>query len=111
MSCLAKLGRRDIVDALTLYEALHLPRTGRVQAASANNKTRFHLPDGLEQVARDEEMAKGTTDWSMQSGPCSTATMPRKRQRTHDECQRASVKRGRCAGRSGWCNGVTSPEA
>jgi salicylate hydroxylase len=38
-----------------------------VQAASANNKARFHLPDGPEQAARDAEMARNVTDWSLQS--------------------------------------------
>jgi salicylate hydroxylase len=66
-ACLAKRGTKDVADALTLYEALRLPRTARVQAASANNKTRFHLPDGPEQVARDAEMAKGATDFSVHS--------------------------------------------
>jgi hypothetical protein len=31
---------------------------GARQAMSANNKTRFHLRDGPEQIARDAEMAK-----------------------------------------------------
>ena len=30
---------------------------------SAINKTRFHLPDGPEQRARDAQMATGSTDW------------------------------------------------
>jgi salicylate hydroxylase len=66
-ACLAKGGRQDVVDALTLYETLRLPRTSRVQAASSNNKRRFHLPDGPEQVARDAEMARGATDFSVHS--------------------------------------------
>jgi salicylate hydroxylase len=66
-ACLAKGGRQDVVDALMLYESLRLPRTSRVQAASSNNKTRFHLPDGPQQVARDAEMAKGATDFSVHS--------------------------------------------
>jgi 2-polyprenyl-6-methoxyphenol hydroxylase-like FAD-dependent oxidoreductase len=64
-SSLAKGGAKNVGDALTLYEALRLPRTARVQASSANNKTRFHLPDGSEQAARDAEMAKGATDFSV----------------------------------------------
>jgi salicylate hydroxylase len=64
-ACLAQEG--TITAALTLYEALRLPRTARVQAASGNNKTRFHLPDGPEQVARDAGMAKGGTDFSVHS--------------------------------------------
>jgi salicylate hydroxylase len=66
-ACLARGGTKDVTDALTLYEAQRLPRTARVQTASANNKTRFHLPDGPEQVARDSEMAKGATDFSVHS--------------------------------------------
>jgi salicylate hydroxylase len=66
-ACLAKGGGQDVIDALMLYESLRLPRTSRVQAASSNNKTRFHLPDGPEQVARDAEMAKGATDFSVHS--------------------------------------------
>src|SRR5262245_37773644 len=66
-TCLVKGGTKYVANALTLYEAQRLPRTARVQAASANNKTRFHLPDGPEQVARDAEMAKGATDFSVQS--------------------------------------------
>jgi salicylate hydroxylase len=66
-ACLANRGTKDVADALKRYEVLRLPRTARVQAASANNKTRFHLSDGPEQAARDAEMAKGTTDFSVQS--------------------------------------------
>jgi salicylate hydroxylase len=66
-ACLAKGRRQDVADALALYETLRLPRTARVQAASFNNKRRFHLPDGPEQVARDAEMAKGATDFSVHS--------------------------------------------
>jgi salicylate hydroxylase len=66
-ACLAIGGTKDVTKALTLYEARRLPRTARVQAASANNKTRFHLPDGPEQVARDAEMVKGATDFSVHS--------------------------------------------
>jgi salicylate hydroxylase len=32
---------------------------------SETNKTRFHLPDGPAQQARDAEMARGSTDWSL----------------------------------------------
>lgn len=62
-ACLAKRGKKDVADALTLYETHRLPRTSRVQALAANNKTRFHLPDGPEQVARDTEMSKSITDF------------------------------------------------
>jgi salicylate hydroxylase len=66
-ACLAKRGEKDVADALTLYETHRLPRTSRVQALAANNKTRFHLPDGPEQVARDTEMSKSITDFSPHS--------------------------------------------
>jgi salicylate hydroxylase len=66
-ACLAKSGKKDVADSLRLYEAHRLPRTARVQASAANNKTRFHLPDGPEQVARDSEMSKSVTDFSLHS--------------------------------------------
>jgi salicylate hydroxylase len=62
--CLAESGGRDIPAALQRYEAIRLPRTSRVQAASMMNKTRFHLEDGPEQEERDRLMATGSTDWS-----------------------------------------------
>ena len=40
------------------YERLRLPRVTRMQALSRANKTRFHLPDGPEQQARDAEWAR-----------------------------------------------------
>ena len=46
---------------------LRLPRTAHVQSLAANNKSRFHLPDGPEQVARDAKMAAGGTDWSFKA--------------------------------------------
>src|SRR5262249_35055156 len=64
-SCLQKYD--DIAEALARYEALRLPRTAQVQALAANNKIRFHLPDGPEQVARDAKMAAGGTDWSFKA--------------------------------------------
>jgi salicylate hydroxylase len=63
-ACLAGAGGRDIPRALQRYEALRLPRTARIQAMSADNKTRFHLPDGPQQQERDRRMASGGTDWS-----------------------------------------------
>jgi salicylate hydroxylase len=66
-ACLAQRGKKDVADSLRRYEALRLPRTARVQAASTNNKARFHLPDGPAQVARDAEMATGATDFSLES--------------------------------------------
>jgi len=54
----------DVPAALRLYERLRLPRASRLQGMSEINKTRFHLPDGQAQEARDAEMASGATDWS-----------------------------------------------
>ena len=47
-----------------LYETARLPRANQIQAMSWDNKTRFHLPDGPAQEARDATMAQGMTDWS-----------------------------------------------
>ena len=55
----------DVADALRLYESVRLPRASRLQELSRINKTRFHLPDGPEQLERDEQMAAGSTDWSL----------------------------------------------
>jgi salicylate hydroxylase len=63
-ACLAGTSRADIPTALRRYEQLRLPRTSRAQVMSATNRSRFHLPDGPEQQARDAEMVSGSTDWS-----------------------------------------------
>lgn len=44
-------------EALRRYEEIRKPRATRLQQASAANRTRFHLHDGLEQQARDAAMA------------------------------------------------------
>jgi salicylate hydroxylase len=62
-ACLTRLD--DVPAALKLYEKLRLPRASRLQAMSADNKSRFHLPDGPEQQRRDAYMARGSTDWSL----------------------------------------------
>jgi salicylate hydroxylase len=62
-ACLTDAGP-DVPEALRRYERLRIPRTSRLQALSAGNKARFHLPDGPEQRARDAQMAAGSTDWS-----------------------------------------------
>jgi salicylate hydroxylase len=49
----------DVPVALARYEALRHERTARVQAISRGNATRFHLPDGPEQQARDAAIAVG----------------------------------------------------
>ena len=61
--CLLKCGD-DIEGALKLYETVRLPRATQIQNGSWDNKTRFHMPDGPGQEARDALMAKGMTDWS-----------------------------------------------
>jgi salicylate hydroxylase len=65
MACLRKIA--DIPRALAYYQELRLPRTSHVQSLAAANKTRFHLPDGPEQAARDAKMAAGGTDWSLKT--------------------------------------------
>jgi salicylate hydroxylase len=56
--------REDVVAALRRYEQARLPRTSRLQAMSAGNKTRFHLPDGPAQQERDSQFAAGSKAWS-----------------------------------------------
>lgn len=56
-ACLAA-GRSDPAAALLRYERLRLPRVSRLQQMSRANKTRFHMPDGPAQQARDAEWAK-----------------------------------------------------
>jgi salicylate hydroxylase len=48
----------DPVEALLHYERLRLPRVTRLQQMSRANKTRFHMPDGPAQAARDAEWVK-----------------------------------------------------
>jgi salicylate hydroxylase len=64
-SCLA--AETDAAAALRRYDVLRVPRATRLQEMSTGNKTRFHLPDGPEQEARDAEMAAGATDWSFKA--------------------------------------------
>jgi salicylate hydroxylase len=58
-ACLAAclLAGEDPVEALARYERARRPRVTRLQDLSRANKTRFHLPDGPAQVARDAEWA------------------------------------------------------
>jgi salicylate hydroxylase len=58
-------GADDATAALKRYEDLRLPRTARIQTVASGNKTRNHLPDGPEQIARDAAMATGAADWSI----------------------------------------------
>lgn len=62
--CLSQATPQTVPDALRRYESLGLPRASRVHSLSEINKTRFHLPDGPAQQARDAAMARGTTDFS-----------------------------------------------
>jgi salicylate hydroxylase len=57
LAALLKTEPGDVADALVRYEALRKPRATRLQQASAANRTRFHLPDGEAQRARDEALA------------------------------------------------------
>ena len=63
-ACLTQTGP-DVPGGLRRYERLRLPRTSRLQALSAANKTRLHLPDGPQQQERDAQLATGSTDWSV----------------------------------------------
>jgi salicylate hydroxylase len=64
-ACLAQTA--DVPAALRRYETVRLPRASRIQALSARNKIRFHLPDGHEQEERDRQMATQSTDWSIEA--------------------------------------------
>ena len=65
--CLAKVGAEDIPAALRRYEALRLPRAAKVQNASKENKSRFHLPDGPLQRQRDAAIADADADWFLKA--------------------------------------------
>jgi salicylate hydroxylase len=62
-ACLLKCGD-DAKAALALFEQVRMERATAIQNGSWANKTRFHMPDGPDQVERDALMAKGMTDWS-----------------------------------------------
>jgi salicylate hydroxylase len=57
LAALLKAMPSDIASALARYEAVRKPRTTKLQQASAANRTRFRLPDGDAQRARDEALA------------------------------------------------------
>jgi salicylate hydroxylase len=57
LASLLKATPDDVPGALRRYEQVRKPRATRLQEASANNRTRFHLPDGPDQQARDQAMA------------------------------------------------------
>jgi salicylate hydroxylase len=57
-ACLAAGGAASPAEALRRYECFRRPRVTRLQEMSRANKTRFHLPDGPAQEARDAEWAR-----------------------------------------------------
>jgi salicylate hydroxylase len=57
-ACLAAGGAADPAQTLRRYEEVRRPRVTRLQEMSRANKTRFHLPDGPAQEARDAEWAQ-----------------------------------------------------
>lgn len=57
LATLLKAMPGDIAGALARYEAVRKPRATKLQQTSAINRSRFHLPDGEAQRARDEAMA------------------------------------------------------
>jgi salicylate hydroxylase len=57
LAALLKVMADDVAGALARYEAVRKPRATKLQQASATNRTRFHLPDGDAQRARDEALA------------------------------------------------------
>ncbi|RDL33936.1 Uncharacterized protein BP5553_08304 [Venustampulla echinocandica] len=55
-------GKRDLRSVLKVYESLRVPRTAHMRDAARANKEYFHLPDGPQQVIRDEALrADGLT--------------------------------------------------
>ena len=58
LASLLKATPDDVPGALRRYEAIRKPRATRLQEASANNRTRFHLHDGPDQQKRDDALAK-----------------------------------------------------
>jgi 2-polyprenyl-6-methoxyphenol hydroxylase-like FAD-dependent oxidoreductase len=57
LAALLKTKPDEITGALAQYEAVRKPRATKLQQTSAVNRTRFHLPDGEAQRARDEALA------------------------------------------------------
>jgi salicylate hydroxylase len=57
LAALLKAMPGDIAGTLARYEAVRKPRATKLQQTSATNRSRFHLPDGEAQRARDEAMA------------------------------------------------------
>jgi salicylate hydroxylase len=57
-TCLVAAGGTEPAEGLSRYETLRRSRVTRLQEMSRANKTRFHLPDGAAQEARDAEWAR-----------------------------------------------------
>jgi len=57
-TCLVAGREGDPAEALERYERLRRPRVTKLQEMSRANKTRFHLPDGPAQEARDAEWTR-----------------------------------------------------
>ena len=57
LASLLKATPSDVPAVLRRYEEIRKPRATRLQEASANNRTRFHLHDGQDQQKRDAAMA------------------------------------------------------
>ena len=53
--------RHDIPQALQAYEKSRKVRAETVQQSGSENRVTLHLPDGPEQVARDEQFRASTT--------------------------------------------------
>lgn len=52
--------RHEIPRALQVYEESRKPRAEAVQQSGSDNRITLHLPDGPEQVARDEQFRAST---------------------------------------------------
>ena len=57
--CLESADERSVEEALQRYEDLRRPRANRILIGSRGREIRNHLPDGLEQRRRDDELAAG----------------------------------------------------
>ena len=57
--CLEPADEHSVEEALQRYEDLRRPRANRILIGSRGREIRNHLPDGLEQRRRDEELAAG----------------------------------------------------
>ena len=57
--CLEPADEHSVEEALQRFEDLRRPRANRILIGSRGRGIRNHLPDGLEQRRRDEELAAG----------------------------------------------------